>query len=500
MDNLLAAFNDLNVPFTRLKTKLYIPFNYDRDSTTQDNRSPLSRINRLQREWQLHSLRNKNFLESMDAKFFRTDQGENSPLVILESYELKHDFRGKHHLPETQEENLLYSIKHSNDRIQTFSIQIHQVFVHFFESGVAFLEVNLDFPAGQENGFYDYVQLMYRLKELRGSQDPLKLRDAKITVKHGFVNETHESLGIAFIDVIQSLLFNSFTHVSAFSPFRTNDGKSFISHTYTYLYTSLETPTQTQLDYVLSYGPDMQSVQYKIDPLSIDEYVKTFKTIYFSFSENGGILFVHKPEHDRGFFFESKDGLIESWQQDYSLAYLYLIHQRYALIEYGTVSNKLMLKIEELTQKRLKQSEKELKNTLFHLSNTLIDALKQYNRFMIRMDVAVISKHHHINKVYDYTKKQLKVQNLIDDIDHKMNHFQSYAERIKEETNLLYQRILDAFRVRFTKIASFISAVNTIFVVALAIAEKSIPILAVSLTITGVLVGLIMTYIIKVTK
>jgi len=212
------------------------------------------------------------------------------------------------------------------------------------------------------------------------------------------------------------------------------------------------------------------------------------------------ILFVHKPEHDRGLFFESNDGLIESWQQDYSLAYLYLLHQRYALIEYGTSSNKLMLKIEELSRKRINQSEKELKTTLFNLSNTLINGLKQYNRFMIRMDVAVISKHHHINKVYDYIKKQLKIQALIDDINQKMEHYQSYAERIKEETNLLYQRILDAFRVRFTKVASLISAVNTVFVVALAIVEKSLSTLVVSLTVTGVVVGLIMMYVIKVTK
>jgi hypothetical protein len=436
----------------------------------------------------------------MDAKFFRTDQGENSPLVILESYELKHDFRGKHHLPEIFEGQLLYAIKHSNQRVQKFSMHIHEIFMHFFESGIAVLEVNLDFPGSQEDGFYDYVQLMYRLKELRGSQDPSQQRDPKITVKHGFINEKDESLGIAFIDIIQSLLFNSFNHESVFTPFRTNDGKSFINHTYSYLYTSLETPTQSQLEYVLSYGPNMQSVQYKIDSLSIDDYVKTFKTIYFSFSENGGILFVHKPEHDRGLFFESNDGLIESWKQDYSLAYLYLLHQRYALIEYGTVSNKLMLKIEELTQKRPKQKEKDLKNTLFSLSNTLINGLKQYNRFMIRMDVAVISKHHHINKVYDYMKKQLKVQSLIDDIDHKMDHYQSYAERIKEETNLLYQRILDVFRVRFTMIASLISAVNTVFGVGLAIAEKNLSTLAVSFTVTGVLVGLIMIYINKVIK
>lgn len=467
--------------FERFHTKLYFPFLLDIADPEFISRDFQLKYDLLgkQGNWESHKVPYRNFFPHFGNKFYNPESVNESEklLSIVKTYRFKDHQRKMVGLNEDLNFTYLYSVFRTgtNTKPLVLPLKIKDIYLHFFETGVIFLEFNFTFhPKDEKNvqsiDFHDVVRCLYRFKELR-KEAPRKSKpsDQRNYVVHEFSNVIENGKCLNFYDIYDRIVHQSFDPIFEMKPYQTNDGKDAIGHFNSYLYADMDyatvqydlkpnlnftfnelpfkeilnhwqnPPFSSSLQYILGYGANMYADEYLIEPLRPDDYIKTYIPYYFRMDGNGAINFVTRNKKRPIHFLENEDGHYASWQQDYALIFLYLLHERYALMQYTSFTNSLLMEMErfhpktELERKNLHSKELE------KMSERLLLFVGTYNKFMIRLDVEIASKHEHTNRVYHYYKKQLFIDDLIEDIYYKIDHFKSYSDTLIKEQQISYQ-------------------------------------------------------------
>jgi hypothetical protein len=474
------------IHFTRFHSKLYFPFLLDIEDAEFISRDFQIKYELLGKQvnWELIAPSYRNFFPHFGMKFLNPNSTNEADklLAIVRTYRFRDSMRPKIGLHEKTDFQYLYSVTRtgSGTTPKVLPLNIGDINLHFFETGVVFLEFNFSFEPTYPNSkdevdFHDIVQCLYRFKELKKFEDHDYLHDPKkkrSKVIHGFDNLKENEKALTFHDVYQRLVEQSFEPAFPIKPFQTNDGKNAIGHFFSYLYadwdytkinydelkhtdTSLpygqvpyadilfndhNPPYSPALHYILGHGANMYTDEYLVEPLHTKDYLKTYAPYFYRMDGNGAINFVTRNKKRLINFLENPDMHYAAWQKDYGLMFLYLLHERYALMQYTSLTNTLLMQMEKF-HPRTEEDRKKIKtHEIEKMSERLLLFVGTYNKFMIRLDVEIASKHEHTNRVYQYYKKQLFIDDLIEDIYYKIDHFKSYSDTLINEQQITFQK------------------------------------------------------------
>lgn len=496
------------IHFTRFHSKLYFPFLLDLADSEFISRDFQKKYELLgkQLNWEEYAPNNRNFFSHFGSKFYNPQSTNEADklLAIVRTYRLRDGMRHIIGLKDNVDFIYLYSITRTGSAKKiVLPLKIGDIFLHFFETGLIFVEFNFVFePKLHESedmvDFRDIVQCLYRFKELKKneeletSQDPKKKRTRVI---HGFDNVIENGKSLTFYDVYYRLVHQSFQPEFEMKPFQTNDGKDAISHFFSYLYADMKyamvnydyfphtqlplgqvryedvlimertPPSSRSLQYILGYGANMYTDEYLVEPLQTGDYLKTFTPYFYRMDGNGAINFVTRNKDRLINFLEDSEGKghYGSWQKDYALIFLYLLHERYALMQYTSLTNTLLMQMEKFHPKTEADRKKIKAHELEKMSERLLLFVGTYNKFMIRLDVEIASKHEHTNRVYQYYKKQLFIDDLIEDIYYKIDHFKSYSDTLINEQQMTFQKEQSKRTRNYGFVLALFSVLNTIW-------------------------------------
>ena len=386
-------------------TKLLIPFSFSNCDINTIDQKTVIKNNKEFNKWIKNDFSTQHLLQNINNKI------SDNKDAIGKSYLFNSSIRRDYGLPHNPKIPITM-ISRQKGLDEKFRFNISNVFLILFETNVGFLEFEVNYDI---KTYDEYLNINYFLAEIKSDSN---IFEYEVSISK---NETiHEQFNF------KNIIFKLLEDIECIYGFDKNYKLSFCDYKPITFSVLIFDKKPDNIDELIEKGRNNFKDSYKT--FQLNNQLKTFENSVWGVSTSGAIniSYLVDDEITNNFFLTT---FISNTKAQYYYLFLLVLNQRFTLLK----------RLEQINaiDKKIDVSKKGNVEKAITFVNSLSS---KTSLFEVRCNFAVTSTVSHINNVYNLLRKEMQINELINDLDKKIIYLSHLSNTLNNQYNSIINK------------------------------------------------------------